>query len=169
MVKRTCREILRRFLGIVAIVEPAVAGLTVAILLSWLLILGGAAHLIAALSGGSTGRVLWQVILGILYILGGSYFRTHPLMGLGSLTLLLAGILVVQAVIEFITYFRGPKQDRSVWMLTSGLFTLFLGGLIALHWPSSSTWAIGTVVGVRLLITGMSRFAQARAARTQPT
>src|SRR5215469_1128390 len=77
-------------LGIVAIVEPAVAGLTVAILLSWLLILGGVAHLIAALSGGSTGRVLWQVILGILYILGGSYFRTHPLMGLGSLTLLLA-------------------------------------------------------------------------------
>jgi uncharacterized membrane protein HdeD (DUF308 family) len=153
-------------LGIVAIVEPAVAGLAVAILLSWLLILGGVAHLIAALSGGSMARVIWHVILGILYILGGSYLRTHPLVSLGTLTLLVAGILVAQAVIELIAYFRMSKQDRSGWMLTSVLITLLLGGLIWLHWPSSSTWAIGTVVGVRLLITGMSRILEARRART---
>jgi uncharacterized membrane protein HdeD (DUF308 family) len=35
--------------------------------------------------------------------------------------------------------------------------TLLLGGLIWFHWPSSSVWAIGTLVGVNLLMTGISR------------
>ena len=39
-------------LGIMAIAEPAVAGLAVAILVGWLLILGGVAHLVATFAGG---------------------------------------------------------------------------------------------------------------------
>jgi uncharacterized membrane protein HdeD (DUF308 family) len=39
----------------------------------------------------------------------------------------------------------------------NALITLLLGGLIWFHWPSSSVWAIGTLVGVNLLITGISR------------
>jgi uncharacterized membrane protein HdeD (DUF308 family) len=37
------------------------------------------------------------------------------------------------------------------------LITLVLGGLIWLQWPSSSVWAIGTLVGVNLITTGVSR------------
>jgi uncharacterized membrane protein HdeD (DUF308 family) len=39
----------------------------------------------------------------------------------------------------------------------NALITLFVGGLIWFHWPSSSVWAIGTLVGVNLLMTGFSR------------
>jgi uncharacterized membrane protein HdeD (DUF308 family) len=39
-------------LGMMAIIEPVVAGLAVAILVGWLLIFGGLAHLVAAFSGG---------------------------------------------------------------------------------------------------------------------
>lgn len=57
-------------LGIMAIVEPGVAGLAVAILVGWLLIFGGIAHLIATFSAGGEGRVIWQMILAILYVVG---------------------------------------------------------------------------------------------------
>jgi len=40
-----------------------------------------------------------------------------------------------------------------------------LGGLIWFHWPSSSVWAIGTLVGVNLLMTGISRLMFGLAAR----
>src|SRR5271154_2773282 len=89
-------------LGIFAIVEPGVAGLAVTILVGWLLIFGGAAHMIAAFGGGGAGRVIWQVLIGLVYILGGFYFVMHPLLGLGSLTLLLAIFIVAAAVLEFI-------------------------------------------------------------------
>jgi uncharacterized membrane protein HdeD (DUF308 family) len=35
--------------------------------------------------------------------------------------------------------------------------TLLLGCLILIHWPTSSVWVIGTLVGINLLMTGISR------------
>jgi uncharacterized membrane protein HdeD (DUF308 family) len=144
-------------LGMMAIIEPGVAGLAVTILVGWLLVFGGGAHFVAAFSGGGAGRVTWQVLIGIAYILGGVYFLTHPLLALGTLTLLLGVIILTEAVFEFIAYFRTRGEGGSGWLLVNALITLLLGGLIWLHWPSSSVWAIGTLVGVNLLMTGISR------------
>ncbi len=152
-------------LGISAIAEPAIAGVAVAILVGWLLILGGLAHLVAAFSGGGAGRVIWQVLLGIIYVVGGIYFLMHPLLGLGSLTLLLAVIIVAGAAVEFIAYFRTRHESGSGWLLVNALVTLLLGWLIWAHWPSSTVWAIGTLVGVNLLMTGISRLMLGLAAR----
>jgi len=152
-------------LGILAIVEPGVAGLAITILVGWLLIFGGGAHLVAAFSGGGAGRVIWQVLIGIVYIVGGFYFLTHPLLGLGSLTLLLAVIILMEAVFELVAYFRSRSESGSGWLLVNALITLLLGGLIWFHWPSSSVWAIGTLVGVNLLMTGISRLMLGLAAR----
>src|SRR5580698_10880770 len=152
-------------LGMMAIIEPGIAGLAVTILVGWVLIFGGGAHLVAAFSGGGAGRVIWQILIGIVYIVGGIYFLTHPLLGLGTLTLLLAVIILMEAVLEFIAYFRTRNEGGSGWMLFNALITLFLGGLIWLHWPSSSVWAIGTLVGVNLLMTGISRLMRGMAAR----
>jgi uncharacterized membrane protein HdeD (DUF308 family) len=152
-------------LGIMAIIEPGIAGLAVTVLVGWLLVFGGGAHLIAAFSGGGAGRVLWHVLVGLLYLVGGLYFLLHPLLGLGSLTLLLGVIILVAAVFELVAYFRSRGQTGSGWLLMNGLITLLLGGLIYFHWPSSSVWAIGTLVGVNLLMTGFSRLMLGLAAR----
>lgn len=152
-------------LGIMAIIEPGIAGLAVTILVGWVLIFGGGAHLVAAFSGGGAGRVIWQILIGIVYIVGGLYFLTHPLLGLGTLTLLLAVIILMEAVFEVIAYFRMRGQGGSGWLLVNALITLLLGGLIWFHWPSSSVWAIGILVGVNLLMTGFSRLMFGLAAR----
>jgi len=152
-------------LGTMAIIEPGVAGLAITILVGWLLIFGGATHLVAAFTGGGSGRVIWQVLIGIVYIVGGLYFLTHTLLGLGTLTLLLAVIILTEAVLEVIAYFRMRGEGGSGWLLVNALITLLLGGLIWFHWPSSSVWAIGTLVGVNLLMTGISRLMFGLAAR----
>ena len=135
------------------------------VLAGWLLIFGGAAHLVAVFSGGGVGRVLWQALIGFAYIVGGFYFVTHTLLGLGSLTLLLAGVLLAEAVFEVITYVRMHSVLGSIWLLVDAFFALVLGGLIWDGWPSSSVWAIGTLVGVKLILTGTSRLAFGLAAR----
>jgi uncharacterized membrane protein HdeD (DUF308 family) len=152
-------------LGIFAIVEPGVAGLAVTILVGWVLIFGGVVHTVAAFSRGGLGRVIWHVLIGIVYVVGGFYFLTHPLLGLGTLTLLLAVIILTEAVFEVIAHFRTRGTGGSGWLLVNALITLLLGGLIWFHWPSSSAWAIGTLVGVNLLMTGISRLMIGIAAR----
>jgi len=146
-------------------VEPGIAGLAIAILVGWVLVFGGGAHLIAAFSGGGAGRVIWQIILGIVYLIGGIYFLMHPLLGLGTLTLLLAGIILTGAVLELVAYFRTRNEGASGWLLLNGLIALLLGGLIWFHWPSISVWAIGILVGINLLTTGISRLMLGIAAR----
>ena len=152
-------------LGLFAIIEPAVAGLAVALLVGWLLIFGGASHLIGAFKGGGAKQVIFQLLIGIIYLISGFYCLTHPLLAIGTLTLLLASVILVEGVLEIISYFRLKGEDASGWMLLNGIITLLLGGLIWFHWPSSSIWAIGILLGVNLLMTGMARLTFGLAAR----
>jgi uncharacterized membrane protein HdeD (DUF308 family) len=152
-------------LGVISIMEPVVAGLAVAILVGWVLIMGGLAHLLATFDGVGAGQSIWQGSLGIIYIVGGIYFLKHPFLGLGTLTLLLAGIILAEALLRFIAYFQTRSEGGSKWMLVNSLITLLLGGLIWVHWPSSSAWAIGTLVGLNLLMTGFARLMLGLAAR----
>jgi uncharacterized membrane protein HdeD (DUF308 family) len=152
-------------LGALAIVEPAVAGLAVAILVGWLLIFAGVAHAVDALGGGGGRRVAWQLVLAAIYAVGGFYLLTHPLLALGTLTLYLAIILVMGAIVEGIAYFAARGESGSGWRLLNAIITLIVGGLIWRHWPSSSVWAIGTLVGVNLMMTGFSRLMLGTAAR----
>jgi uncharacterized membrane protein HdeD (DUF308 family) len=105
------------------------------------------------------------LLLAIIYVMGGFYFLTHPLLGLGTLTLFLAVILVMEALVELIAYFVIRREDGSGWRLVNAIVTLILGGMIWGGWPSSSVWAIGTLVGVNLMMTGFSRLMLGAAAR----
>ena len=144
-------------LGAFAIIEPAVAGLGVALLVGWLLIFGGISHFVSAFEGGGARRVLFEILAGVVFVIGGYYMVTHPLLALSTLTLLLAAVILAAGVCEVITYFRLRSEQASGWILFNGIVALILGALIWLHWPSSAVWAIGTLVGVYLLMTGITR------------
>ena len=152
-------------LGVFAIIEPAVAGLGVALLVGWLLVFGGIAYLIGAFYGGGAKSVIFHVLAGIVFVLGGLYFVSHPLLTLSSLTLFLASMIIVAGIFEIIAYFRIQGAQASGWMLFNGIVALILGGLIWFHWPSSTVWAIGTLVGVNLLLTGITRLMLGMAGR----
>ena len=152
-------------LGGFAIAEPFAAGLGVTLLVGWLLVVGAMAHFFAAFKGGGVKHVILQVLVGLIYLIGGLYFLTHTIMGVSTLTLLLSGVILAEGVLEVVAYFRLKSMHGASWMLINGIVTLLLGGLIWFHWPSSSVWAIGTLVGVNLLMTGISRLMLGLAAR----
>ena len=152
-------------LGLFAIAEPFAAGLGVTLLVGWLLVFGAVAHFFAAFKGGGAKHVILQVVVGIVYLIGGLYFLTHTIMGVSTLTLLLSGVILAEGVVEIVAYFRLKSMHGASWLLINGVVTLLLGGLIWIHWPSSSVWTIGTLVGVNLLMTGISRLMLGLAAR----
>jgi uncharacterized membrane protein HdeD (DUF308 family) len=45
----------------------------------------------------------------------------------------------------------------SGWLLFDGVVTLILAILIWRSWPSSTEWAIGTLVGISMLFNGTAR------------
>jgi len=152
-------------LGIFAIIEPAAAALAVSRLVGWLLVFGGLAYLIGACTGRAVKEVIFQVAIGIIYLVGGRYSLTHPRLAMGALTLLLGAVVMAGGVAEIVSFLRLKTADASGWMLFNGIITFFLGGMIWFHWPSSSVWAIGILVGLTLLMTGMTRLIFAFTAR----
>ena len=142
-------------LGIMAIALPFVAGLAVSAIVGWMLVFGGVTHLAAAFHVRGAGAVLWEILVGLAYLVGGGYMVFHPLIGVATLTLFLAGVFLAEGVFEIVAFFGIRGQKNSGWMLFDGLVTIFLAGLIWFHWPSSSVWAIGTIVGISLLMSGV--------------
>jgi len=151
--------------GVLAIVMPPVAGIAVLVIVSWLLMFSGVAHVVFAWHTRTAGGMIWELLLGILYILVGIYALLHPVAGLASLTLFLAIYLFVEGVLELVLSFRLRPMPGSNWLLFDGIITLILAILIWRSWPSSTEWVIGTLVGISMLFSGASRLSLSLAAR----
>jgi uncharacterized membrane protein HdeD (DUF308 family) len=152
--------------GFLAIAVPQAAGIAVNILVAWLLVFSGAAHLVFAWHTRTSGGMLWELLLGVLYIFVGAYLLFHPVAGLASLTLALAIYLFAEGVLELILSFRLSPIPGSRWLLFDGIITLILSVLIWRTWPSSTEWVIGTLVGISMLFSGVSRLMLSLAARS---
>jgi len=151
-------------LGLFAIIEPLVAGLAISLLVGWLLIAGGATHIVSIFRRDDGGAV-WHLALGLVYISGGMYFLSHPVIALEALTLLLAMLLFVEAGIDLVAYSAQRREPGAVWLLVNAFVTALLGTLIAMHWPSMTVWVLGTMLGLNMLTTGFSRLMLGLAAR----
>jgi uncharacterized membrane protein HdeD (DUF308 family) len=81
----------------------------------------------------------------------------HPALAVASLTLVLASLFLIEGILDVILFFQMRSMRGSGWMLGYGIITLLLELLIYLQWPSSSVWAIGTLVGVSMIISGVTR------------
>jgi len=151
--------------GFVAIALPQVAGIGLNLLIGWLLAFSGAIHLMFAWYTRTTGGILWELMVSSLSIFIGVYLLFHPSAGLAALTLTLAIYLFAEGVLELVLRFRLRHMPGSVWLLLDGFITLILGALIWKMWPSSTEWAIGTLVGISMIFSGFSRLMLSLAAR----
>ena len=144
-------------LGIVAIAQPAVSTIFAETWFALILISAGAAKLGYAFQTRNSEGFVWKLLLSILYIATGAMLFFSPLKGVLTLTLLFGSFLLTEGVFELILAFRLRPQQNWTWVLSDGIITLLLGGIIWFQWPSNAPWLIGTLVGVSVLSTGISR------------
>jgi uncharacterized membrane protein HdeD (DUF308 family) len=151
--------------GILAVGSPLLAAVTVSAVIAWLIILAGVIHIVMAFHAHGAGSVIWKALVGLAYVFIGGYLLVHPLLGVASITLLLASLFFIEGVLDIVLYFNLRPAKGAVWVLFDGVVTLLLGLFIGFHWPSSSAWAIGTLVGVSMIISGVARVMMSLAVR----
>ncbi|MGO9318025.1 MAG: HdeD family acid-resistance protein [Terracidiphilus sp.] len=152
-------------LGILAIVLPLATGIVISALVAWLIVLSGIAILASAFAGQNAKAVIWRILIGIVYIAGGGWLAFHTQLALESLTVVLAVIFLFEGIFEMIRFFQLRVFPGSGWILFDSIVTLLLAGLIGLPWPSSSAWAIGTILGINLILSGITVLMYSLAAR----
>jgi len=151
--------------GFLAMVAPLFASLGVTLSFAWLMVLNGITQLIYAFRSKGVGRIVWKILVAGIYVVAGGWLLTHPLLGLAGLTLVLTVFFFAEAISDIAGYFFFRKINGSGWVLLDGIITLLLAVMIWRHWPSSSGWALGTLVGISMLMTGTTRMMMALAVR----
>jgi uncharacterized membrane protein HdeD (DUF308 family) len=152
-------------LGVASIVSPAVAGAMVSLIVGVLLLTAGLSKIVRIFSTKRWKEDWEDVLLGVLAIVAGSVVIARPLVGLSAITLSLVCYFAASGVLQSVWWWRLRGSLGSLWMLLAAISTLLLAVLIAVEWPLSGLWAVGTLVGIHLLFGGASLIALAPPAR----
>lgn len=154
-------SILIMIVGAVAVMLPMASSIGVGRFVGWLMVFDSVVQGIHAFRSKGIGRLSWKLLIATLYFVAGIYLLLHPFLAVAGLTLALAFFFFVHGVLDLISYLSSRKVRRSPWVLFNGLISIILGAMIWRHWPSSSLWALGQLVGIGMLMTGMTRLMMA--------
>lgn len=138
-------------MGIFAMGSPFIAGVSLAIAVGFMLIIGGVGQLVFALK---THAGLFSIILAVLTVIAGGYMVSNPGAALATMTMVLAIYLVISGVFEVMMAFQIKPVKGWGWALFSGVISILLGAMIWSQFPVSGLWTVGTLIGIKLFFSG---------------
>src|SRR6266542_1659383 len=154
-------------LGVIALGYSVPTTLVSVLFFGWLLIISGIAQGVQAFQLRGWDGFFLHLLGGVLEFVVGVLIVRDPPGGALVLTLLLAVYLLVgglfRLVAAFALWFPG-----SGWVALAGLVSVLLGLALALDWPISGLWFIGTCVAIDLILHGASWVAFALGVRALP-
>jgi uncharacterized membrane protein HdeD (DUF308 family) len=98
-------------------------------------------------------RIIWFLV-SIITFATGLLILAYPLFGMSLITVLLSLYFLIDGCIKIYAAYKYPFGKG--WFLTSGILSFFLGGFIWSGWPLSGTFAIGALVGIYFIFTGVT-------------
>ena len=143
--------------GLAAIVFPFISALAVTIGFGAVALAAGVSQLLRVGAAADGRGKAFRLLSALLYLGGGLFVLLFPLDSTFSLTLFIGALLVIEGVMELASAASHNDAARNL-VLVDGVITSLLGLLLLLEWPSDSTWALGTLFGVGLLMTALNLF-----------
>ena len=142
-------------LGFLVMLAPILVGFSLLWILGLLVAAAGLVRMFWAFQTGSLGKGVLAFAIGGLTLLGGIALLANPLLASGVLTIVLAIYFIVDGAAEIGTAFELPRGSRRGWLLFGGAVSILLGICIWRQFPLSGVWAIGVLLGIKLLFGGM--------------
>ena len=141
-------------LGILAMMAPLASGFAVTAMVAILLLAAGLAQTVYALKSETILTGLGTFLFGGLAALCGLAMLVFPGKGLAAITMFLAFYFIADGIISLVNGIRFRPFKGWGSMVFSGVISLLLGWMIWSKWPVSGIWAVGILVGVRLIFAG---------------
>jgi uncharacterized membrane protein HdeD (DUF308 family) len=151
--------------GMILIAAPLATSIAVTILIAAVLFVGGLVQIYQAFKTQGTAAFIWNMITGVIAVIGGIVIYVNPLAGTLALTLVIAAIFAAQGISQIVMAFKLKPHEGWVWVLIAGVVSLAAGVMIWMDLPGSAAWALGLIAGISVLINGWSYIAIALAAR----
>lgn len=150
-------------LGVAAIVFPMISTIVATLLVGWVFLFSGAITVYGSFSIHGTGPFFGALLLGLLSIVGGVYMLFNPLAGATALTFVVGVLFMFQGAYEISFAFEIRPLPAWISVLISGIASAILSVLIISGWPGISLIALGILLGVNFLSTGIAYLFVSRA------
>lgn len=141
--------------GIVFILAPQALGLGISTLIGVLLIILGLLRIAFAWVASTWGSTILRFLIGVLAVAGGVLMLSDPARSLRVLTVILAVYLLLDGISEILLALP-LRPIGGMWVMLSGVVSIVLAIMIWRQWPASGEWALGVLVGVKLLVDGLA-------------
>jgi uncharacterized membrane protein HdeD (DUF308 family) len=141
------------FLGIVAWANLALATLAATYALAATLFAGGVLMLVHAVGVGRLGVAALWAILGVIYVAGAVFLFARPTIAIALLTMWFAALFMVSGAMRLVIA-ATRRLEGWGWLVTSGVFGISAGVLIALGWPLNAVWVLGLLLAIDLFVQG---------------
>jgi uncharacterized membrane protein HdeD (DUF308 family) len=159
--------IIMMVLGAAAIVWPQISTLAVDLFVGWIFLFSGLTGLVTIFLASSVAGFVWSVLTAALSLFVGVLLIWHPVEGVVSLTLVLIAFFIAEGIFQIAgaIQHRAAFPDSWGWLLMSGIADLMLAAMLIWGWPSTAIWALGLIVGLNLITSGLAIVIVASAAR----
>ncbi len=141
--------------GVIALLSVVEATAVTVLWVGVMMIAGGVIEIVHGFRQKAWGRSFLWVVTGAFYVFGGFFAVLNPLLASLVLTLVLAIALLVAGIMRMVLGFHIRSDGHPRWIMLSGLATFLFGLIILVHWPVSSLYALGIILGVDLIQTGV--------------
>ncbi|MBK5197800.1 MAG: HdeD family acid-resistance protein [Methyloceanibacter sp.] len=140
--------------GVLALVYPYLASVTLVFLLGWILIISGVLQGIGLIGARDVPHFWLQLVSVVLAILIGVLLLRNPDAGLLIMTVLLIVFFIVEGISKIIFALNIRPFMGWIWVFASGIVGLLLGAYLWANMPLSSEWVLGVLLGIQLICEG---------------
>jgi uncharacterized membrane protein HdeD (DUF308 family) len=143
-------------IGIAALFYPGASTLIATFFYGWILLLAGVASVFGSFSIRGTGPFFGALLMGLLLVAGGVFLLFRPISGALALTAIVGILFMIQGAAE--AYFAlaiRPAKSWS-WVLISAIISVVLSLIILAGLPGTSAYAIGVLIGVNFITSGIA-------------
>jgi uncharacterized membrane protein HdeD (DUF308 family) len=107
-----------------------------------------------------TWRGFWlMLVCGVLSVVAGTAMLAIPVEGIHMLATFVGIVILFEAAAKLAAAFSAPGSFPWGWLLVDGLITALLGGILLTSDAANAAVYLGTLVGINLLVSGVSLLA----------
>lgn len=151
--------------GLLAIGLPFAISFSGVLFIGWLLTSYGSIQVLHAFQPEDIASLPWKLAVALLFIGAGIYLLADSIIIISGLNLAIGLLFTAKAAVDLLGYMRVRNSIGSSWILFDGIGTLILGLLVWRQWPSSSSLATAAIVGIGMVVTGITSLTIALTAR----
>jgi uncharacterized membrane protein HdeD (DUF308 family) len=151
--------------GFIALGSVMMATASAVFIVGFMMLMAGVAEIVAAFNAKDwSHRLLW-LLLGALYVFAGIVCIQNPFEAATLLTLMLGIALIVSGLLRIFLATQMKQGTPWGWVVFSGIASVLLGAMIVSHWPASSFFVLGLLLGIDLIFVGSGWIATGLALR----